>query len=93
MADANERRSEGGHGEAGPNRSDCVPKTAAERRQPAPERPTTPLESGAACTDKPSQAEGDRDTIEEDLRIQERRAAREGEASGDRGGGGGRGRG
>jgi hypothetical protein len=92
MAEANERRSGGGQGEASPSRPAHALKTAAEQQQPAPERPITPLERRAGFLDKPSQAEGERETVEEDLRIQERRAEREREESVDRGGGGRRNR-
>lgn len=46
------------------------PQTADEQRQPAPERPVpeTEVRRTAGQPDKPSQAEGDRETVEEDLR-------------------------
>lgn len=49
-------------------------RRGAEEEKPARVRPPAPEEiAGAAALDKPSQAEGNRETVEEDLRIQEER--------------------
>lgn len=46
-----------------------TPRTADGQTQPEPERPVpaTEVRRGTGQPDKPSQAEGDRETVEEDL--------------------------
>ncbi|HEX7050048.1 MAG TPA: hypothetical protein VF188_07615 [Longimicrobiales bacterium] len=57
-----------GHEWAGPLRR-------IEQRRTWPVRPLTPEDLAGGIMDKPSQAEGARETVEEDLRIQEERQA------------------
>lgn len=79
MGEPNRRNEGHGHKggsekfENGADEHGASPLTSDEQESPVPERPATPYESRIGAMNKPSQAEGDRETVEEDLESREER--------------------